>query len=504
MPNAQPQYIAIDLKSFFASVECVERNLNPLSTNLVVADNSRTDKTICLAVSPSLKAYGIAGRARLFEVVQKVRQINAQRRCHTYAHQLTGKSFLATELQAHPDWEVDYITATPRMKLYIEYSRKAYSAYLKYIDPKDIHIYSIDEVFINIAPYIKKYNTDAHNLARMLIREVLARTGITATVGIGTNLYLAKIAMDIVAKHQPSDKNGARIALLDEQTYRTQLWNVRPLTKFWRVGKGLATKLAQHGMFTMGDIARQSVKNEEVLYKLLGVNAELLIDHAWGWEPCTIQDIHNYHPNNQSLSRGQVLQEPYTFEKARVVMHEMADAMALTLLSKGLVTNQLVIHVNYDRESLNQPQIQQKYHGNITIDSYGRSVPHPTRGTAPLEDYTSSSIEICKTVMQAFDRVVNPQLLMRQINLVACNVIPENQIPKKEKQAIQLDLFTDYEALKKEQQAETEQVQKELRVQKTILKIKQDFGKNAILKGINFADGATMIERNSQIGGHKA
>lgn len=504
MPNAQPQYIAIDLKSFFASVECVERNLNPLSTNLVVADNSRTDKTICLAVSPSLKAYGIAGRARLFEVVQKVRKINAQRRCHTYTHQLTGKSFLATELQAHPDWEVDYITATPRMKLYIEYSRKAYSAYLKYIDPKDIHIYSIDEVFINIAPYIKKYNTDAHNLARMLIREVLTRTGITATVGIGTNLYLAKIAMDIVAKHQPSDKNGARIAQLNEQTYRTLLWNVRPLTKFWRVGKGLATKLAQHGMFTMGDIARQSVKNEEVLYKLLGVNAELLIDHAWGWEPCTIQDIHNYHPNNQSLSRGQVLQEPYTFEKARVVMHEMADAMALTLLSKGLVTNQLVIHVNYDRESLNQPQIQQKYHGNITIDSYGRSVPHPTRDAAPLDNYTSSSKEICKAVMQAFDRVVSPHLLMRQINLVACNVIPENQIPKKEKRAIQLDLFTDYEALKKEQQAETEQVQKELRVQKTILKIKQDFGKNAILKGINFADGATMIERNSQIGGHKA
>lgn len=504
MPITQPTYIAIDLKSFFASVECVERGLDPLSTNLVVADSSRTDKTICLAVSPSLKAYGIGGRARLFEVVQRMRQVNAQRCCRTYAHQLTGKSVFATELEQHPDWEVDYITATPRMKLYIEYSQRAYGAYLKYIAPEDIHIYSIDEVFINATPYLDSLDTNAHNLARLLIREVLNATGVTATAGIGTNLYLAKIAMDIVAKYLPADKEGVRIAQLDEMSYRTQLWNYRPISKFWRVGNGIARKLELHGMFTMGDVARQSVRNEEILYKLFGVNAELLIDHAWGWEPCTIQDIRAYRPSCQSLSRGQVLQEPYSFNKARVVMHEMADAMALTLLSKRLVTNQLVIDISYDRESINLPNFQQVYHDSIVTDHYGRSVPHPTHGSARLEGFTSSNKEICKAAMQIFDRVVNPHLLIRKMTISVCNIQREEFVPKQPSQPIQLDLFTDYEALRKEQKAKKQQEEKERRIQETILQIKESFGKNAILKGLNFAEGATMIERNSQIGGHKA
>ena len=498
-------YIAIDLKSFFASVECVERGLDPLSTNLVVADSSRTEKTVCLAVSPSLKAYGIAGRARLFEVIQRVSQVNRQRRCQQYSHRLTEKSVFDNELKEHPEWEVDYITATPRMRLYIEYSRRAYASYLKYISPEDIHIYSVDEVFIHATPYLQTLQTDAHGLARMLIREVLKDTGITATAGIGTNLYLAKVAMDIVAKHLAADADGVRIAEVDEQTYRRRLWAYRPLSKFWRVGRGIAQRLEQHGIYTMGDIARQSVQNEALLYRLFGVNAELLIDHAWGWEPCTIEQIHAYQPKAKSLSRGQVLHEPYTFEKARVVMQEMAYAMSLTLLDKRLVSDQMVISVGYDKESISLPAFSQVYHGEIVADHYGRSVPKPAHASANLEEFTSSASQICQAVMEAFDNVVNRHLLVRRINLSANHLISEDDYQQQKKSIpVQLDLFTDYDELRRQKEKKREKLQKERRVQEAILQIKKTFGKNSILTGLNFAEGATMRDRNSQIGGHKA
>ena len=498
-------YIAIDLKSFFASVECVERGLDPLSTNLVVADSSRTEKTVCLAVSPSLKAYGIAGRARLFEVIQRVGQVNRLRRCQQYSHRLTGKSVFDNELKAHSDWEVDYITATPRMKLYIEYSRRAYASYLKYISPDDIHIYSIDEVFIHATPYLRTLRTDAHGLARLLIREVLQDTGITATAGIGTNLYLAKVAMDIVAKHIPADADGVRIAELDEQTYRRRLWAYRPISKFWRVGRGIAQRLEKHGIYTMGDIARQSVQNEALLYKLFGVNAELLIDHAWGWEPCTIEQIHAYRPRAKSLSRGQVLHEPYTFEKARVVMQEMAYAMSLTLLDKHLLSDQMVISVGYDKESISLPIFSQVYHGEIVVDHYGRSVPKPAHASANLEEPTSSASQITQAVMAVFDKEVNKYLLIRRMNLSANHLIDEDD-KQKQKRAVpvQLDLFTDYDELRRQKEETQKQLQKERRVQEAILQIKKTYGKNSILTGLNFAEGATMRDRNSQIGGHKA
>ena len=500
----QRTYIAIDLKSFFASVECVERGLDPLTTNLVVADTSRTEKTICLAVSPSLKAYGIGGRARLFEVIQRLREVNNERRCKTAGHRLTGKSWKDNELQAHTDWEIDYIAAPPRMAKYIEYSTRIYQIYLKYIAPEDIHVYSIDEVFIDVTAYLGTYRMTAHELAMTMVRDVLKHTGITATAGIGSNLYLCKIAMDIMAKKAPADKDGVRIAELDEMSYREQLWDYTPITKFWRVGKGIAEKLAMYGIYTMGDVALCSLKREDLLYKLFGVNAELLIDHAWGWEPVTMDDVKAYRPENNSFSSGQVLTEPYTFQKARVVVQEMADAASLDLVSKRLVTNQLVLTVGYDVESLTHPEIRGKYHGIVTTDHYGRQVPKHAHGTANLYKHTSSTKQIVEAVVSLYDRIVNPDLLIRRMSLSTNHVISEESVRQTDIAPIQLDLFTDYEALKRQQDAEKHALAKERRMQETLLNIKSRFGKNSILRGLNLEEGATAIERNTQIGGHKA
>lgn len=504
MSEPQRTYIAIDLKSFFASVECVERGLDPLTTNLVVADESRTEKTICLAVSPALKAYGIGGRARLFEVVQRIREVNQERRRSSQGYRLTGKSYHDNELKQHPDWEVDYIAAQPRMAYYIQYSTKVYETYLKYIAPEDIHVYSIDEVFMDVTHYLATYKMTAHELATTMIRDVLAQTGITATAGIGTNLYLCKVAMDIVAKHIPADEYGVRIAELDEKSYRKQLWDYKPLTKFWRVGSGIASKLAIYGIDTMGKIARCSVNNEKLLYQLFGVNAELLIDHAWGWEPCTIEAVKAYRPETNSFSSGQVLQSPYDFKKARVVVQEMADGAALDLVGKRMVTDQLILTINYDTDSLTNPAIRTKYNGPITTDYYGREVPKHAHGTARLEHATSSTQQIVKAVMDLYDRIVNPDLLVRRINLTTNHVISEEQAKKEANMPLQLELFTDYEALAQERQKEEEQLAKERRMQEALLDIKQRFGKNSILKGLNLDEGATAIERNKQIGGHKA
>ena len=473
MQQQQRTYITIDLKSFYASVECVDRGLDPLSTNLVVADESRTEKTICLAVSPSLKAYGIGGRARLFEVYQKARG-------------------------------VDFIIAPPRMAHYIEVSTKVYQTYLKYIAPEDLHVYSIDEVFMDVTAYLHSYKMTAHQLAMKMIRDVLATTGITATAGIGTNMYLAKVAMDIVAKKMPADKDGVRIAELDEMSYRRELWDYRPLTKFWRMGRGIAEKLAVYGIDTMGKIARMSIQNEGLLYRLFGVNAELLIDHAWGWEPCTIEAVKAYRPETKSFSSGQVLQEPYTFKKARVVIREMAEGMALDLVSKRLVTDQLVLTVGYDAECLTRPEIREKYHGEITTNHYGKPVPKHAHGTFNFERPTSSSRLIMDGATELFDRCVNPDLLIRRLNLTTNHVVSEASVSAQDCAPQQLDLFTDYEALEKQRQAEQAKLDKERRMQEAQLKIKKRFGKNAILRGLNFEEGATAKERNKQIGGHKA
>ena len=473
MQQQQRTYITIDLKSFYASVECVDRGLDPLSTNLVVADESRTEKTICLAVSPSLKAYGIGGRARLFEVYQKARG-------------------------------VDFIIAPPRMAHYIEVSTKVYQTYLKYIAPEDIHVYSIDEVFMDVTAYLHSYKMTAHQLAMKMIRDVLATTGITATAGIGTNMYLAKVAMDIVAKKMPADKDGVRIAELDEMSYRRELWDYRPLSKFWRVGRGIAEKLAVYGIDTMGKIARMSIQNEGLLYRLFGVNAELLIDHAWGWEPCTIEAVKAYRPETNSFSSGQVLQEPYTFKKARVVIREMAEGMALDLVSKRLVTDQLVLTVGYDAECLTRPEIREKYHGEITTNHYGKPVPKHAHGTFNFERPTSSSRLIMDGATELFDRCVNPDLLIRRLNLTTNHVVSEASVSAQDCAPQQLDFFTDYEALEKQRQAEQAKLDKERRMQEAQLKIKKRFGKNAILRGLNFEEGATAKERNKQIGGHKA
>lgn len=503
MQNTGRTYIAIDLKSFYASVECVERGLDPLTSNLVVADRSRTEKTICLAVSPSLKAYGIPGRARLFEVEQRLRAVNAERKRKTNGYRLTGKSVSDMELKAHPDWEVDYIAAPPRMAYYIEHSTRIYQIYLNYIAPEDIHVYSIDEVFMDVTAYLPTYGVSAHELARRIIGDVLRQTGITATAGIGTNLYLCKVAMDIEAKHIPADKDGVRIAELDEMAYRRKLWTHRPLRDFWRVGKGIADKLEQYGIYTMGDIARQSVKNEELLYQLFGINAELLIDHAWGWEPCTMEFIKAYRPSTNSFSSGQVLQEPYTVRKARVVVREMAESAALDLLDKRMVTDQLVLTVGYDTASLTYGDARTTYKGEVTTDHYGRKVPKHAHGTANLESATSSARIISEAVMELFDRIVNPDLLVRRINLTTNHVVDE-ETAAKNPAPVQYDLFTDYEALEKEQREEKEKLAKERKVQTAILNIKKQFGKNAILKGLNYEEGATAKERNEQIGGHKA
>ena len=498
---AERQYIAIDLKSFYASVECVDRGLDPLTTNLVVADKSRTDKTICLAVTPSLKAYGIAGRARLFEVVQRVREVNIQRLhdCGVFR----GKSSDDKDLKAHPNWELDYIVAPPRMSHYIEVSTNVYKVYLKYIAPEDIHVYSIDEVFMDVTPYLKNYKMTAHELAIMMIRDVLKTTGVTATAGIGTNLYLSKVAMDIVAKHIPADKDGVRIAELNEMTYRQLLWNHKPLTSFWRVGHGTALRLAQYGIDTMGKLARMSIDNERLLYSMFGVNAELLIDHAWGWEPCTLEYIKAYKPTTNSYSSGQVLTCPYDWNKARVVVHEMADSMALSLVDKRKVTCQLMLSVGYDVESLKNPDVRANYKGDVVTDHYGRQVPKYASGTANLNCYTSSSKLIIDAVMALYDKIVNPDLLVRRLNISVNHVVDETELEHKH-QPVQLDLFTDYEEENRKKEKIKKMMDKERRIQEAQLSIKRRFGKNAILNGINFAEGATARERNSQIGGHKA
>ena len=496
-------YIAIDLKSFYASVECVARGLDPLTTNLVVADVSRTDKTICLAVSPSLKAYGIGGRARLFEVQQRLRQVNYERQMKSPSRQLTGKSWFDKELQEHPDWAVDYIAAPPRMAHYVEVSNKIYNIYLRYVAPEDIHVYSIDEVFMDVTNYLRSYKMTPHELTIKMIRDVLKETGITATAGIGTNMYLCKVAMDIVAKKAPADADGVRIAELDEMSYRRQLWDYRPITKFWRVGKGTAERLALYGIDTMGKLARTSLNNEKLLYQLFGVNAELLIDHAWGWEPCTIEAVKAYRPATNSFSSGQVLQSPYTFKKARVVIREMAEAMALKLVSRRLVTSQLIITVNYDRECLENPDIRALYNGEVTKDYYGRMVPKHAHGTVNLKQQTSSSRLIMQAVEGLYDSIVNPDLLVRRLNITAANVVSEEMV-KNKKVPEQLDIFTDYEALNRQREEERKALEKERRMQEAQLKIKQRYGKNAILRGLNFDEGATAIERNKQIGGHKA
>mgnify|MGYP001068671738 FL=1 len=506
---AERTYLAVDLKSFYASVECVERGLDPLTTNLVVADLSRTEKTICLAVTPSLKAWGISGRARLFEVVQRVKEVNAQRARQAPGRQLTGSSSNDPELKADPSLAVDYIVAPPQMAHYMEWSTKVYSVYLKYIAPEDIINYSIDEVFMDVTNYLGTYGLSARDLAMKIILDVLETTGITATAGIGPNLYLCKIAMDIWAKRIPADKNGVRIAQLTEKSYRHNLWTHRPLTDFWRVGKGYAKKLEAEGLYTMGDIARCSIGkptdyyNEELLYKLFGVNAELLIDHAWGWEPCTIADIKAYKPESKSIGAGQVLQCPYPYEKTRLVVREMADQLALDLVDKGLVTDQLTLTVGYDIENLTDPSRRKSYRGEVKTDRYGRSIPKHAHGTANLEEYTASTKRIIAAALELFERIIDQDLLSRRLTITAGRVLPEDEAPQK-KAFEQLDLFTNYAAVQEQQEREAADLEREKKVQRTVLDIKKRFGKNAILKGMNFQEGATAKDRNSTIGGHKA
>ena len=507
--NKCKTYIAIDLKSFYASVECRERNRDPLTTNLVVADPSRTEKTICLAVSPSLKKYGLSGRARLFEVIQKVKAANNIRKIKAPNHVFCGSSDDSLALQKKPSLKIDYIIAPPRMAHYMEYSTKIYNIYLKYIAPEDIHIYSIDEVFIDVTHYLSTYNMTARELAMTMIQDILSTTGITATAGIGTNMYLCKIAMDIVAKHIEPDKNGVRIAELDEMSYRRLLWNHRPITDFWRVGRGYSKKLEKIGLYTMGDIARCSIGkptdyyNEELLYKLFGINAELLIDHAWGYEPCTMEDVKTYKPETNSISSGQVLHCPYEFDKARLVVKEMTDLMVLDLVDKGLVTNQIVLTIGYDIENITDKNRSQSYKGTVTTNYYGKKIPKPAHGTTNLPKQTSSTTLITNAVMELYDKIVNKKLLIRRINIVANKLVDEHSVKNANKYE-QLDLFTDYEILKKQREKENAESEREKRMQNTILDIKKKFGKNAILKGMNLQEGATAKDLNNQIGGHKA
>ena len=491
------QYIAIDLKSFYASVECVERGLDPLTTNLVVADSSRTEKTICLAVSPSLKSYGIPGRARLFEVIQKVKEANDFRKRKAPGYKFEDKSSDFTELSKNPSLEIDFIIAPPQMSRYMKISTEIYQIYLRYIAPEDIHIYSVDEVFIDVTNYLQTYQMTSHELAVKLIREVLKETGVTATAGIGTNLYLCKIAMDIVAKHIPADKDGVRIAELDEMSYRQKLWSHKPLTDFWRVGKGYSTKLEEYGMHTMGDIARQSLYDEELLYKLFGVNAELLIDHAWGWEPCTIADIKAYKPENHSVSLGQVLQCPYDYEKAKLIVKEMTELLVLDLVDKGLVTDQMVLTVGYDIENTKNGD----YKGEITSDRYGRKIPKQAHGSENIGRYTSSTKLITVAVVRLFERIVDSNLLVRRMYVVANHTVEESTVKEPSEQ---LDLFMDFETIEKQKAQEDDELQKEKSLQKAVISLQKKFGKNSVLKGMNLKEGATTIQRNGQIGGHKA
>ncbi len=502
-------YIAIDLKSFYASVECVERGLDPLTTNLVVADAARTEKTICLAVSPSLKSFGVSGRPRLFEVIQRVREVNTERRLQTPNQSFTGSSFSAIELERNPSLEIAYIIATPRMACYMDYSTRIFAIYLRYIASEDMHVYSIDEVFIDVTAYLKIYKMTARELAFKMIRDVLAETGVTATVGIGTNMYLCKVAMDIVAKKMPADKDGVRIAELDEMTYRKLLWNHVPLTDFWRVGMGYSKKLMANGIYTMGDVAKCSLGksndfyNEALLYRLFGINAELLIDHAWGWEPTTIADIKSYKPQKNSLSTGQVLHCAYTAEKAKLIVKEMTDLLVLDLVEKHLVTDRMVLTIGYDIDNLKNRNIRIKYKGEITIDHYGRQIPKHAHGTINLSCKTSSTRVIMKAVDELYDRIINWDLLVRRVRIVADGVLAEKDLiesPVFE----QLDLFTDYEVLEKEKEKKKRELDKEKRMQYAVIDIQKKYGKNAILKGMNFEEGAMTKVRNGQIGGHRA
>lgn len=547
------KYIAIDLKSFYASVECVERGLDPLTTNLVVADKSRTEKTICLAVSPSLKSYGISGRARLFEVVQKVREVNLSRQQKAPNRTFSGESSISTELDSNPSLKLSYIVASPQMAHYMQVSTKIYNIYLKYIAPEDIHVYSIDEVFMDVTDYLTVYQCTPHELAIRMIKDVLSTTGITATAGIGTNLYLCKVAMDIVAKHMPADNDGVRIAELDEYSYRKLLWSHRPLTDFWRIGRGYSRKLEAAGLYTMGDIARCSIGkwndyfNEDFLYKMFGINAELLIDHAWGYEPVTIADIKAYKPENNSISCGQVLSCPYTFEKAKIIIREMAEMISLDLVDKGLVTNQIVLTIGYDTENINDNKIRNSYRGELTTDRYGRTIPKHAHGTGNIDRMTSSTRLITNCAIQLYEKIIDKKLLIRRIYIVANHVVPKNMSnivnssviaikqktetntknvindsstidtnPKNiinddeditkytEYEYEQLDLFTDYEEFEKKRQLEEKELEREKQLQHAMLDIKKKFGKNAVLKGTSLEEGATAIQRNQQIGGHKA
>lgn len=496
-------YIAIDLKSFYASAECVKRGLNPLTTNLVVADESRTEKTICLAVTPSLKAYGISGRSRLFEVVEKVNRINSQRLKNAPKKSFTGRSCHAPALRADPSLELDYIIAMPRMAYYMELSTKIYDIYLKYVSPADIHVYSIDEVFIDATAYLGVHGLTAREFAMKLITEVLHTTGITATAGIGTNLYLCKIAMDIEAKHIKADKDGVCIAELDEMSYRRKLWDHRPLTDFWRVGHGIAAKLEQNHIYTMGDIARMSVENEELLYRLFGINAELLIDHAWGWEPCTIEAIQAYRPESNSISSGQVLSSPYSFEKGKLIVREMTDLLVLELVDKRLVTDQMELTVGYDIENLTDDVRRESFKGEVDEDRYGRKVPKPAHGIINLDGYTSSTKKIMDSVSELYDRIVNENLLVRRMYVVANHIVPEGLRPEKTEPE-QINFFTGYDEQEKSPDPEEKELAKERKMQEALLDIKKKYGKNAILKGMNFEEGATARDRNRQVGGHKA
>lgn len=501
----QKYYAAIDLKSFYASVECIQRGLDPLTTNLLVADASRTEKTICLAVSPSLKSYGIPGRARLFEAVQQVGLVNALRRAKAPGGQFRGKSWDAEELNRDPSLQIDYITAPPRMSLYMQTSTKIYEIYLQYVAPEDMHVYSVDEVFLDITPYLKTSGLTPYAFVRQIIRDVVQQTGITATAGIGSNLYLSKIAMDIVAKHEPADAYGVRIAQMDEMGYRRLLWDHRPLTDFWRVGPGYARKLEKVGLHTMGDVARCSLggpddfHNEELLFRLFGVAAELLIDHAWGVEPCTIADIKAYRPESNSISSGQVLTCPYSADKAKLVMREMTDLLVLDLVDKGLMTDQMVLTVGYDVDNLLDPERRQRYKGPVETDRYGRKVPKYAHGTANLPVYSSSTREITQAVMALFDRIVDKELLVRRMTIAACRILTERAASQASPME-QLDLFAQPEA----EEAQEACRQREKRRQQAVLEIRKKYGKNAILKGMNLEEGATARERNRQIGGHKA
>lgn len=496
-------YLAVDLKSFYASTECLERGLDPLTTNLVVADLSRTEKTICLAVTPSLKAWGISGRARLFEVVRRVKEVNAQRLRSAPRRRFTGSSPDDTALKADPGLALDYIVAPPRMAHYMEWSTRVYNVYLKYVAPEDIHNYSIDEVLMDVTHYLPTYKLTPRELAQRILRDVLDTTGITATAGIGSNLYLAKVAMDIGAKHVQPDANGVRIASLDEQDYRRLLWDHRPLTDFWRVGIGYARKLEAHGLYTMGDIARCSLTREDLLYQLFGVNAELLIDHSWGWEPCTMADVKAYRPESRSIGSGQVLQCPYGYDKARLVVREMADQLALDLVEQGLVTNQLVLTVGYDIENLRDPERKKRYHGEVKTDRYGRQVPKHAHGTANLEGYTASTRRIVSAALELFDRVIDRGLLVRRFYLTATRAAPEESVPDQEAFE-QMSLFADSAADGEREAREAGGLEREKRLQQTMLDIKKRYGKNAILKGMNLEEGATARDRNNTIGGHRS